>query len=87
MKLNLSFVLPAATAVVCSAAAAETSKPALSFGKHYAVLNLDLLNGVIATVNTTQAGKDFINSTATWIDAYVSFGVQLGYSRIGVLQH
>ncbi|PYH94634.1 cysteine hydrolase family protein [Aspergillus ellipticus CBS 707.79] len=41
----------------------------LSFGEHYAVLNLDLINDLVAAVNTTQAGAAWINNTATWIDA------------------
>jgi len=40
-----------------------------SFGKHYAVLNLDLINGIVGAVASTPQGAAFINSTATWIDA------------------
>lgn len=40
-----------------------------SFGNHYAVLNLDLINGIVGSVNNTAAGAAFINSTATWIAA------------------
>lgn len=41
----------------------------LSFGKHYAVLNLDLINGLVGNVNSTSQGKKFISSVAKWIDA------------------
>jgi hypothetical protein len=50
--------------------ASSTSKP-LSFGQNYAVLNLDLINGVVAPLTNTTEGKKWINSTATWIDAFV----------------
>jgi hypothetical protein len=45
------------------------SNASLSFGTHYAVLNLDLINGLVGIINTTAAGKAFINNTATWIGA------------------
>jgi hypothetical protein len=41
----------------------------LSFGQHYAVLNLDLIEGLVSTVNMTAGGKSFINNTVTWINA------------------
>ncbi|KXS98778.1 hypothetical protein AC578_9061 [Pseudocercospora eumusae] len=41
----------------------------LSFGKHYAVLNLDLIPGILSSFLDTPAGRMFVNSTATWIDA------------------
>lgn len=41
----------------------------LSFGKHYAVLNLDLIPGILGTTPDTPAGQIFVNSTASWIDA------------------
>jgi len=40
-----------------------------SFGKNYAVLNLDLINGIVGNINTTTEGKQFINSVSTWISA------------------
>lgn len=40
-----------------------------SFGRHYAVLNLDLINALVGSVNASTAGQQFINSTARWIDA------------------
>lgn len=40
-----------------------------SFGTHYAVLNLDLINGIVGSINTTAAGQAFINNTVTWINA------------------
>ncbi|KAL1302344.1 hypothetical protein AAFC00_002751 [Neodothiora populina] len=45
----------------------ETSS--LSFGSNFAVLHLDLINGLIASVSDYPAGQQFINSTATWINA------------------
>ena len=41
----------------------------LSFGAHYAVLNLDLIVAIVSGVNSTPAGHSFINNTATWINA------------------
>lgn len=41
----------------------------LSFGKHYAVLNLDLITGLVGSVNATPEGQAWIKSTSTWIDA------------------
>lgn len=41
----------------------------LSFGQHYAVLNLDLINGLVGSINTTTQGQSFINNTARWINA------------------
>lgn len=40
-----------------------------SFGQHYAVLNLDLIEGLVSGINTTVSGQAFINNTKTWIDA------------------
>lgn len=41
----------------------------LTFGKYYAVLNLDLETGAVATVANTTPGQSFIANTASWIDA------------------
>lgn len=41
----------------------------LSFGKHYAILNLDLIPGIMSPIINTTAGQTFINSTSTWINA------------------
>ena len=41
----------------------------LSFGQHYAVLNLDLINGLVAPLASSPAASAFIKNTATWIDA------------------
>ena len=41
----------------------------LSFGQHYAVLNLDLINGLVAPLANTTAGDAFITNVANWIDA------------------
>jgi hypothetical protein len=45
------------------------SNTTISFGKNYAVLNLDLINGLVGSVASTPQGAAWINSTATWIDA------------------
>jgi Isochorismatase family len=44
------------------------SNTSLSFGSHYAVLNLDLINGLVGSMNSTAAGRAFIKNTATWIN-------------------
>ena len=44
------------------------SNEALSFGQHYAVLNLDLINALVSGVANTTAGMQFIANTARWID-------------------
>jgi nicotinamidase-related amidase len=40
-----------------------------NFGRHYAVLNLDMISGIVGAVNSTAAGQQFITNTAKWIDA------------------
>ena len=45
-----------------------TTNASLSFGQHYAVLNLDLIEGLVSGINTTAAGQAFITNTANWID-------------------
>lgn len=40
-----------------------------SFGQHYAVLNLDMINGLVSSISSTSQGIAWINNTATWIDA------------------
>lgn len=47
----------------------QLDSPKLSFGKHYAVLNLDLMEAIVAPIANTTEGKKFISSTAKWIDA------------------
>ncbi|KAJ5650524.1 cysteine hydrolase family protein [Penicillium longicatenatum] len=44
----------------------------LSFGPHYAVLNLDLINAFVGSINATSQGQAFIKNTAKWIDATIS---------------
>merc|ERR1712187_458013 len=39
------------------------------FGQKYAALNLDLINGLVGDVNETEAGKRWIDATASWITA------------------
>lgn len=53
------------TSISSTAPANET----LSFGRHYAVLNLDLINALVSPLANTSAGSAFISNTARWIDA------------------
>lgn len=48
------------------------SNSTFSFGSRYAILNLDLINGIVGSFNTTPAGQAFISSTSEWIDAVQS---------------
>lgn len=41
----------------------------LSFGKHYAVLNLDYINAIAGSLANTTAGEAFLTNTVAWIDA------------------
>ena len=41
----------------------------LNFGTHYAILNLDLITGLVAQVNSSASGSTFISSVSRWIDA------------------
>lgn len=41
----------------------------LSFGKNYAVLNLDLITALVSPLNGSAAGNQFIASVAKWNDA------------------
>ena len=45
------------------------SNETLSFGKHYAVLNLDYIEALASGVANTSASAAWLNNTATWIDA------------------
>jgi len=45
------------------------------FGQKYAALNLDLINGLVGDVNETEAGKRWIDATASWITAYLSHSI------------
>lgn len=47
----------------------STVNGTFSFGQHYAVLNLDLIVGLVSGVATTSEGQAFIQNTKTWIDA------------------
>lgn len=51
------------------AAAKNASEESVSFGKHYAVLNLDLINAIVTPIASSKVGRKFIKNTATWIDA------------------
>ena len=43
-----------------------------TFGQHYAVLNLDLIDGLVSSFNDTDAGEKWIENVASWVDACVS---------------
>ena len=45
------------------------SNNTFSFGRHYAVLNLDLIVGLVAPLANTTEGEAFIKSTTKWQDA------------------
>lgn len=56
----------------CMPTCIESTVPAnetLSFGKHYAVLNLDYINGIAGGLANTTAGEAWLANTANWIDA------------------
>ncbi|KAK3117010.1 hypothetical protein LTR53_002031 [Teratosphaeriaceae sp. CCFEE 6253] len=55
------------TPIASTVPANETAT--LSFGQHYAVLNLDLINAIVAGVATSPAGSAWIANTVTWINA------------------
>lgn len=64
----------AATAVATTAPGYFTNyttvtNTTFTFGTHFAVLNLDLINGLVESIENTTQGATFINSTATWINA------------------
>lgn len=46
------------------------TKSSFDFGQNFAVLNLDLINGLVAGVNGTKEGKKWVQCTGDWIDAY-----------------
>jgi len=52
-----------------AAAAQNVSEESVSFGKHFAVLNLDLINAIVTPIASTKSGKKWIDNTANWIDA------------------
>jgi nicotinamidase-related amidase len=52
-----------------SIASTVAANDSLSFGSHYAVLNLDLINGLVAPLASEPAGNSFIHNTARRIDA------------------
>lgn len=49
----------------------STVTNSFTFGKHYAVLNLDLIDGLVSSFNDTDAGEKWIDNVAHWIDACV----------------
>jgi nicotinamidase-related amidase len=54
---------------VGAAAAQNVSEESVKFGKHYAVLNLDLINAIVTPIAASKDGRKFIKNTAKWIDA------------------
>lgn len=55
-----------------------------TFGKHYAVLNLDLIDGLVSSFNDTDAGEKWIENVASWIDACVFLSFRPIYKLFGV---
>ena len=45
----------------------------LSFGTRFAVLNLDMTNGIVMGIKDTPAGQQWVKNCGNWIDTYVSF--------------
>ncbi|KAF2766300.1 Isochorismatase hydrolase [Teratosphaeria nubilosa] len=45
-----------------------SSNSSLSFGRHYAVLNLDLIAALVGSIANTTQGEQFISNTAHWIN-------------------
>ncbi|KAJ5702313.1 cysteine hydrolase family protein [Penicillium malachiteum] len=70
--LALAPALIDATELGYSTTTPSTVNGSLSFGSHYAVLNLDLIDALVGSINTTTKGQAFINSTAKWISAIFS---------------
>ncbi|OJJ46833.1 hypothetical protein ASPZODRAFT_131722 [Penicilliopsis zonata CBS 506.65] len=66
MKFSSSSIY--AFAALCLSQISAASSSNLTFGENYAVLNLDLISGAVAYVNTTTSGEKWINNTATWIN-------------------
>lgn len=74
----LMHLAAAATATAGATAIASAGPPAshcssggekLCFGRHYAVLNLDMINDLVAGVEDSPEGQKWINNTAGWIEA------------------
>ena len=61
-----SQIFPIVLASTSLAIAQNASSPGYN---GYAVLNLDLINGLVAPLASSPAGSAFIKNTATWIDA------------------
>lgn len=62
----------AATASACAVTGGSkctSTGDELCFGRHYAVLNLDMINGLVAGVEDSPEGQKWIKNTADWIDA------------------
>lgn len=70
MKVSLAPLLTLLTLTTAQTinSTIPANKP-FNFGKHYAVLNLDLIDGIVSGIATTSAGQAFINSTSKWINA------------------
>ncbi|KAJ5720371.1 cysteine hydrolase family protein [Penicillium malachiteum] len=67
--LALAPALIDATELGYSTTTPSTVNGSLSFGSHYAVLNLDLITALVGSINTTTKGQAFIKSTGKWINA------------------
>ena len=76
--MHLSTLLPSVLALAATSQAQAgygnisstiSSNTTINFGRNYAVLNLDLITGLVAPVNGSTAGNTFISSVAKWINA------------------
>ena len=61
--------LPGYTGYPTPIASTLPANTSLSFGQHYAVLNLDLITALVSPLAPTPAGSSFISNTASWISA------------------
>lgn len=81
MKLSSITILALAGTIISAAQSSRTTPgyftdfttlpndTSFSFGKNYAVLNIDLIVGIVSGLNSTCEGQKFIDSISTWIDA------------------
>ncbi|KAL4902343.1 hypothetical protein BDW74DRAFT_180846 [Aspergillus multicolor] len=69
LRIPKRLLFPLALFSALSAASALVPDTALTFGQNYAVLNLDLINGVVSPLAEITEGQAWINNTSTWIDA------------------
>ncbi|RDW61826.1 cysteine hydrolase [Aspergillus mulundensis] len=69
LSVSQSLLLPFVLLSGFAPASTSASNTIPTFGQNYAVLNLDLINGVVSPLAETSEGQAWINNTSTWIDA------------------